>query len=67
MNIPKSKDFISLKEVTVFLKTVLGIHYLHFGFDVNCKWAMALPRLPRLVDNEIPFIDLLQSGCPPEA
>lgn len=67
MNIPKSKDFISFKEVTVFLKSVLGIHYLHFGFDDNCKWAMALPQLPQLVDNELPFIDLLQSGCPPKA
>lgn len=67
MKIPKSKDFISFKEVTIFLKSVLGIHYLQFGFDENCKRAMALPQLPQLVDNELPFIDLLQSGCPPKA
>lgn len=48
MNIPKSIDFISFKEVTVFLKSVLK-------------------KLPQLVDNELPFIDLLQSGCPPKA
>lgn len=48
MNIPISKDFISFKEVTVFLKSVLK-------------------KLPQLVDNELPFIDLLQSGCPPKA